>query len=486
MGLRLKYFVVFLAVLAGMLLIFFATTQKLLDTAFTELEHQRIRENFSRVEYLIKDDLTSLSKQVGDWAGWDESCEFIENGNTAFIRRNLPDKTFAELQINLIMFVHSSGRIVFERWYNQLEAKEASPRAFEKHVTASSRLLNQAYAASSESGIINLPDGPILVAARPIVTTERSGPVRGTLIMGRNLDDIEIQRLAQAAHVSFSITPVGAPHVPPDLVAAQKSLQKGTKFVIQRLESEELAGYGLVNDLYGTPSFLLKTSIKSQRSDSRLLTLFALLFAAGGVTLALANLLFLERTVFARLAAVSRTPLENHGGDPVVTPPSPPGADDIDTLSAMLTHLAAAMPRPDDAASKEQARHYRNFFNDALTGNYVALPSGRIVLCNAALAQRLGFPSAKEILTSEENELFADPRELSALVREARSAGVLQARTVIMRRHDGEETETVQHLVGVFDRNGELTCLEGYLLPEAETIEAEADEEPDHPAAALG
>lgn len=91
----------------------------LLGEHFLRLEQCEIEESSLRVRDQLAGDLLMLSSQVGDWASWDDAYSFVETGSQSFIRTNISSASFIELKTNLILFVHNSGRIVYEGWYDQ-------------------------------------------------------------------------------------------------------------------------------------------------------------------------------------------------------------------------------------------------------------------------------------------------------------------------------------------------------------------------------
>ena len=77
-------------------------------------------------------------------------------------------------------------------------------------------LLNHSDTQSAKTGIISLPEGPLLVSALPILTSQEQGPIRGTLLFGRWLDAAEIVRLGQTTHLTLALRRLDDPAMPAD------------------------------------------------------------------------------------------------------------------------------------------------------------------------------------------------------------------------------------------------------------------------------
>jgi len=69
----------------------------------------------------------------------------------------------------------------------------------------------------SISGILSLPDGPLLVSIRPVLTSLNEGPSPGFIVFGRWLNLQEIQRLADINHLKLSLYLLNAQNLPQDI-----------------------------------------------------------------------------------------------------------------------------------------------------------------------------------------------------------------------------------------------------------------------------
>ncbi|GAM11422.1 CHASE4 domain protein [Geobacter sp. OR-1] len=300
MTLRLKALLLIVLILSALAIVLYKSCDTVMRTSFSGLEQKEVQESLLRVKNILQGDLVMLGSQVGDWASWDDAYEFVENGNQNFINKNILPASFVEIKANLILFVHNSGKIVYEGWFdrntNEISGGKVSLHG---HLGPESRLLNLSYPSSIVTGIINLPEGPLMVAARPIVTTKRDAPIRGTLIMGRFIDNMEIDRLSKDARLSFNVYRLGDPYLAPELATIQNELNAGrASLLIKRSGENDLAVYDYLNDLYAKPSFIIKAVIPRQvmKEGERLIGSLRLVIIAGvaiaGILLALALSIF--------------------------------------------------------------------------------------------------------------------------------------------------------------------------------------------------
>ncbi len=260
MLLRHKVNFIIAAGLVVMLVSVYVAAHLILLNSYTDLEQQDARKNVQRVVDTLAEDLTALNNQLADWAAWDESYAFIESADPEFVKRNLPQDTYSTLKLNLLMFINTSGNPVFSKGFDLL-AKEyaAVPKELDQHLTPGARLLRHSDTDNGVTGILMLPAGPMLVASRPILTTERKGPLRGTMIMGRYLDNKGLERLSALTHLPVKIYPVNTAKLPPaDVLAVRDELLKTGAVTVRQISNQTLGGYALLKDVNDRPALFMQ------------------------------------------------------------------------------------------------------------------------------------------------------------------------------------------------------------------------------------
>ncbi len=185
-----------------------------------------------------------LDATAADWAKWDDTYSFVTSGDTAYIESNLPDSQLTNLGVELMMFINNSGQIVYGKMVD-LESGAAIPipKGLDNELQVGSRLLSHKNPADKLTGILSLPEGPMIISSQPILTSQGEGPIRGTLIMGRRLNKNEIAKLSQTIQLSASVFPYNGDAIPDDVARARNSLA-GVKATFFR-PSEQNRGFGL-------------------------------------------------------------------------------------------------------------------------------------------------------------------------------------------------------------------------------------------------
>jgi PAS domain S-box-containing protein len=118
-----------------------------------------------------------------------------------------------------------------------------------------------------------------------------------------------------------------------------------------------------------------------------------------------------------------------------------------------------------DKRLKEAEEQYRRFFfADDLTGDFLATTDGRLLLCNRALAQMLGYDSIEAIMAEPAFSIFPNVRERDAHLATLREQRKVSPHECRINSPNGKEITVVESLVGIFAPDGALAEIQGYWL----------------------
>ncbi|MDK2810295.1 MAG: hypothetical protein PWR27_1004 [Petroclostridium sp.] len=428
MTLRKKTLIIIGATLAGLMVVLYATLKVILLDSFIKLEEQITRRNVERILSALYDELSTLNITTGDYAGWDDTYAFIESEDKGYVEANLVDETFAKLRLNLMLFVNSSGRIVFGKGFDLKKGKELPvPKSLQEHLSDNSPLLRHTATESSITGIILLPEGPMLIASQPILTSEYKGPIRGALIMGRYLDSEEIKRLAEITHLSLTMYQIADIQRIPDFQAAFSSLTDEKPICIRPLGKDSIAGYSVIKDIYGKPGLMLRVdsprAIYKQGQNSMLYLILSLL--TSGLVFGLVILLLLEKAVLSRLtrltASVSRIGVNCDPSQRV----SMTGRDELASLANSINGMLTALEQSQWKLQESEDRYRRlvELSPDAIAVyDYI---EDQVVFVNNAGVKLMGAVSDQEIIGKSLTDIVhPDFREIARQrVRDIRKEG---------------------------------------------------------------
>jgi sensor domain CHASE-containing protein len=108
-------------------------------------------------------------------------------------------------------------------------------------------------------GILVLPEGPLKVAARPVLTSAGAGPVHSVLVFGRYINRKAVGDWADLAHQSLDMRLYNSPDLPADFRQVRAGLTLDSQeAAIQILGPDRIAAYALIADLTGNPGVILR------------------------------------------------------------------------------------------------------------------------------------------------------------------------------------------------------------------------------------
>jgi HAMP domain-containing protein len=203
-----------------------------------------------------------------------------------------------------MLFINRSGEFVYGEAFDLINGKEIPvPQSLEQHISVGSLLLNHPAIRSTINGILVLPDQPMFISSWPVLTNEGEGPIQGSLIMGRYLDDLVIKRITTITQLKVTAHLLNDPKLPGDYQKAIASLSEGTPIFVQPLNTTDVGGYALLNDIYGTPSLVIRvdTPRAIYAQGIAIMNSFFIVLLVIGLTSVGITLLLVEKVVLFRL-----------------------------------------------------------------------------------------------------------------------------------------------------------------------------------------
>ncbi|RPI29524.1 MAG: hypothetical protein EHM70_15630, partial [Chloroflexota bacterium] len=221
MTLRMKTLLTISAALAGLIAILFIVSQGIISHQITEAEEEGIRQDVTRVTGVLSSFLDGMVATNSDWSSWDDTYQFIEDKDQAYITANINSNTFNTLDLNLMVFVHESGEIVESRAFDlENEIEVPLPEDLLQHLNSDSPLVHHPSPGSTVKGILLLHQGPMLVVSRPILDSMGEGPVRGSFIIGRQLDENVLLQIETITRSGLEISRLDSTGMPADFIDA--------------------------------------------------------------------------------------------------------------------------------------------------------------------------------------------------------------------------------------------------------------------------
>ncbi len=304
MTLRKKTLIAISITLICLIIFLYAASSVVVLSGFSHVEDQDTRKNVQRVQEALSDELYVLNGVVGDWAAWNETYTFVNGEYPNFVEEQIADRTFIEIRLNMMLFINSTGGVVYGSGFDlQNQRAEPVPEGIRKYLSADSILLRHKDTQSNITGIILLPEGPMLIASRPILTNERMGPIRGSVIWGRYLNNEEVKALSTKTHLSVTVHRLDDALLPSDFLSARESFSEQNEILVRPLNGESIAGYTVLRDIYGAPALILRADMPRDiyKQGQASVNFYLITMIVVGMIFSVMFLWLLEKLVLSRL-----------------------------------------------------------------------------------------------------------------------------------------------------------------------------------------
>ncbi|MEM9906337.1 MAG: CHASE4 domain-containing protein [Cyanobacteria bacterium P01_D01_bin.44] len=360
MNLRQKTLLIVGTALVGLPLMSFGIASTVLIRGFSKLENQVATRNIQRVLDTLDNDLATLARTATDWGSWDATYNYVRDRNPDYLTENFPEdgNTLLYLRLNLVVLLDNSGEVVFAQQFDLDEdSLVPTPDSLLDQIRPYFVQLSHTETDSQITGLLPLKDHPLVVASRPIITSNFEGPIQGTIIMARFLNGSEVERFeALTSLPKITLESLDSAQVPPDLQSEISNLDKQHQTgenaenqpvqtpdpatVIEPLSPTEIASYALLKDLTDQPLRVLRVlqprEVYAQGRDS--LRFLVLATAITAIVLSSITVLLLEREVLSRLKRLAQKVGQIGADHDLSVRVSLSGKDELTDFASTINH----------------------------------------------------------------------------------------------------------------------------------------------------
>jgi signal transduction histidine kinase len=250
-----------------------------------QLEHHLAQQEMERLIEALLREKEGLVTIAHDWSAWDDTYNFVQNVNPEYITSNLGNTTFTNIKLNLLYIFRLDGSLVLSRLLNLETEKEMGlPELPPTSLASNHPLLHHPGMDSSISGILKTAHGPLLIASHPIITSENTGPIVGTLMLGRLLTKELMAKLKKQTKVKYRLLDLDEQDPLSKIPADISTLGPETPFVFHDTENI-ITVYSILSDYLGNPQWLLEVQADRPITNQSSKILHYVLFSNIGIGL---------------------------------------------------------------------------------------------------------------------------------------------------------------------------------------------------------
>ncbi|MDZ4875843.1 MAG: hypothetical protein CLLPBCKN_005263 [Chroococcidiopsis cubana SAG 39.79] len=431
MTLRKKTLIITGMTLFSLFVALYSTSKTILLDGFIQVEEQDADRNVRRIVQAYNDELNKLNIMNGDEAEWDGTYTDIETGNLKYFQNAFNYASLVRSNFDLIMYIRRRDRRIVYNGFITPYAKQALPvpKSLQKYFQQPEFLLQPDNEERQQMGLLQLPEGLMLIAVRQILTSEGKGPNRGILVMGRYLD---VKQLAAKTHFDIALERLDHPPIPLDFQRAEQTLIKNEQVFVRSLNESTIAGYAMLRNMQGNPAAILRVNLPRQIYQRGQLSVRYLvwLLLLVGLVFSVTTLLLLEKLVLSRIARLSSDVSRIGASSDLRSRVEIPGNDELACLASTINWMLTQLNQSQAALLKSEER-YRVFLAQSSEGIWrcelerpVAIQAaleiqvndfyqhGYLAECNEVLARMFGYASVGEMLGARIGEFL--PKSIPA------------------------------------------------------------------------
>jgi adenylate cyclase len=249
----------------------------------------------------IDREVYSQARINSDWAEWDDTYLYMKDKDEGYIDSNFDSSTFMRLKLNGVLFIDSGGQIVFSRGHDIIRNRETPfPESLAGQISG---VYNQG--VGNINGLTMIDGRISLITTHLILKSDGSGPQKGILVMIRYLDESQIEEISLITGLNIDVLPMDN-----KLLAGffQGTDGKMETRITKPINITVIQGYGIMNDIYAQPQFLVK--IEAGRAiylqGLKIITYFVITILSCAIILGILLSLALDRVFIRKLKMLNR------------------------------------------------------------------------------------------------------------------------------------------------------------------------------------
>jgi PAS domain S-box-containing protein len=384
--------------------------------SFADLETKNVSGNVTRIASAYDTMLNDLDRFNHDWAAWDDTYNFVQTPSDAYITSNPTDTTFINAKLNYLLILNNSGKVVYGKGFNLEEQQEIPiPSDVEEKMTGND-ILSHIGLTSNMAGMILLPQNPLMFSAQPIVTSQGTGPVVGTIIMARYIDSRVAESLKETTHLPIILNNIPDPGSSSEIQTAYTHLIKDNPVFVQPLSEQSIAGYTLIKDVFGNPALIIKTEMPRDiylqgQTTMEYYRWVVLLFS---VLFILTTMLLINSLVTRRLKVLSKNVNSIHKTKNLSDRVKVSGNDELSSLGTNINEMLSTIQTTQDLLQKKHREEevLRLTIESVADGLITFDVNGTIRQVNDAAAKMQGCARKEDIVGRSFRDFIAEEDQI--------------------------------------------------------------------------
>lgn len=183
-------------------------TNEVMLQDFERVERSWAEREMRRAQNAFQWEILRLEEFSVDWAQWDDMWQYAADRNKTFERSNLVAEAFQQKGLSHFVVFDENDQVINGVCLSGCDSLHPIlPSALNMLLPQGSPLFQFRSYQEVHSGILAMPEGPLLFATRPISQSTGEGPLRGTLLFTKALNAQNLAALSDLTSLQLAIEP---------------------------------------------------------------------------------------------------------------------------------------------------------------------------------------------------------------------------------------------------------------------------------------
>ena len=348
MNLRTKTLVIIFSTYAFLVISVYILFWILLIGGFSKIEKIGAELELKQFNKLIQIKERALVPTSNDWSKWDDTYNFVNDKNQAYIDSNINKTSFTNLEINVMSFVNSKGEIVYTKINDQNQNNRPElTKEFKRTINKISLLQKFQTKSSHHKGFILIDNKPMLITSTPIYNSDNEGECRGTFIIGRFLN---LKKIQESYEYPLKFFLFDNNSDDPDIKQALKYYNKDKTSFFSLTNHKTIDAYSIIKSITNKPILIaqieIPRSIYGQSKETLHYAMIILCILT--ILFAIITHLLLDKFVIQRLKELSKAVNEiNKAKEPSVRL-NIKGNDELSMLVSSINQMLSEIENADE------------------------------------------------------------------------------------------------------------------------------------------
>jgi PAS domain S-box-containing protein len=424
---------------------------------FRQTEEKVISEAMDRVESLVQREKTVQENQIRDFAHWTLLYDYIKDPNGSFLTGLYVNDTLYSMNLNFIL-LYSNNNTLVDGETLDYESRElvTVPNALLEFVNETPGTIAFSDEHDTHQLFARVGNEVAIITTSPILTTEGEGPIIGSALIGRYVDDREIDAIAELGNVNLTAEKAFDQNLTFDFfdaITAPSFNSTGRSYAV--LGSDSVAMYDSIRDPDNNLLLILKVSDDRSLYNQGMAgfeyvnVFFLMAFIASGV-----SLLFLIRQNMLRPVTRLNDEMRRIGesGDLSARVQGSHKDDEIAQLTESFNEMLGQLESKDKGL-KDSEQRYRDLVESSSDWIWQTDNEWRFIFSNTIAISILDLGQGELHQMTFFDLMQKDERE--ATEARLRSAGMkadsIRGVVMVMKAKDGKDVLFEMNAQPVFD-----------------------------------